>query len=64
MERRAGHYSAQLLLHARRIRCGATAGRRVPLLEEAPGARKAGTDVDPLTPLMANAHDRVGRRNS
>ena len=51
MERRAGHYRAQLLLHAAtHSPLQRLLARWVPLLEEAPGARKVrwALDVDPL----------------
>ncbi len=51
MERRAGHYRAQLMLHAAtHSPLQRLLARWVPLLEEAPGARKVrwALDVDPL----------------
>jgi primosomal protein N' (replication factor Y) len=51
MERRAGHYRAQLLLHApTHAPLQRLLARWVPRLEEAPGARKVrwALDVDPL----------------
>jgi primosomal protein N' (replication factor Y) len=51
MERRAGHFRAQLLLHAAsHAPLQRLLARWVPLLEEAPGARKVrwALDVDPL----------------
>jgi primosomal protein N' (replication factor Y) len=51
MERRAGHYRAQLLLHApTHASLQRLLGRWVPLLEESPVARKVrwALDVDPL----------------
>ena len=51
MERRAGHYRAQLLLHAAtHSPLQRLLARWVPLLEDAPGARKVrwALDVDPL----------------
>ncbi len=51
MERRAGHYRAQLLLHAAsHSPLQRLLARWVPMLEEAPGARKVrwALDVDPL----------------
>ena len=51
MERRAGHYRAQLMLHAAsHSPLQRLLARWVPLLEDAPGARKVrwALDVDPL----------------
>ena len=51
MERRAGHYRAQLLLHAEsHSPLQRLLARWVPLLEETPTARKVrwALDVDPL----------------
>jgi primosomal protein N' (replication factor Y) len=51
MERRAGHYRAQLLLHApTHVPLQRLLARWVPRIEEAPGARKVrwALDVDPL----------------
>ncbi len=51
MERRAGHYRAQLLLHApSHAPLQRLLARWVPLLEETPIARKVrwALDVDPL----------------
>jgi primosomal protein N' (replication factor Y) len=51
MERRAGHFRAQLLLHApSHSPLQRLLAQWVPLLESAPGARKVrwALDVDPL----------------